>query len=31
MSDEKGTHVILSGTGNPNHLQANIENIYQNM
>jgi predicted aldo/keto reductase-like oxidoreductase len=23
--DEPGTHVILSGTGNPAHLQANVE------
>ncbi len=25
--DEPGTHVILSGTGNPAHLQANIESF----
>jgi aryl-alcohol dehydrogenase-like predicted oxidoreductase len=25
--DEPGTHVILSGTGNPEHLQANIESF----
>lgn len=25
--DEPGTHVILSGTGNPEHLQANFESL----
>ena len=25
--DEPGTHVILSGTGNPDHLRANIESL----
>jgi aryl-alcohol dehydrogenase-like predicted oxidoreductase len=25
--DEPGTHVILSGTGNPEHLQANLESF----
>ncbi|MCJ7551515.1 MAG: aldo/keto reductase, partial [Anaerolineae bacterium] len=27
--DEPGTHVILSGTGNPAHLQDNIESFYR--
>jgi len=27
--DEPGTHVILSGTGNPVHLQDNIESFYR--
>jgi aryl-alcohol dehydrogenase-like predicted oxidoreductase len=27
--DEPGTHVILSGTGNPAHLQANFESFQQ--
>jgi aryl-alcohol dehydrogenase-like predicted oxidoreductase len=26
---EAGTHVILSGTGNPDHLQANTESFYR--
>ena len=26
---EPGTHVTLSGTGNPNHLKANIESFYR--
>jgi aryl-alcohol dehydrogenase-like predicted oxidoreductase len=26
---EPGTHVILSGTGNPDHLRANIESFYR--
>ena len=25
--DEPGTHVVLSGTGNPDHLKANIESL----
>jgi len=25
--DEPGTHVVLSGTGNPDHVQANIETL----
>ncbi len=27
--DEPGTHVILSGTGNPQHLRANINSFYR--
>jgi aryl-alcohol dehydrogenase-like predicted oxidoreductase len=26
---EPGTHVILSGTGNPDHLRANVESFYR--